>query len=248
MAREKRIQTPGYYYITTHSVDYRNIFIQNRDYSKFLSLLRALSLKYNFQVHCYTILVSSYHILIETSEKNLSTIVKFLNSNYSKYFNKTYNREGTLWRARYESFYILEIEYLPYFFKYIISIPQLVGATTKLHLYYHSSYRQFIGADKRLPLLEDSIIFNNFNRINEVEKFFSEQVTKDRIEHICYILKEKRKNGNISLQSFFSENQTKKELHHNIVRAYQHGFSQKEIAIQLNVTQQAIQKKLKKSS
>jgi len=247
MGRKKRIQYRGYHYITSRSVDYKNIFIQNEDYVGFISILTQLSKEYQFTVHSYTILLSSYHLLIETTQENLSTIVKYLNSKYSKFFNRKYNREGTLWRARYESCFIANESYLSHFLRYIEHIPQQIGITTKIHLYYYSSYRQFVGLDQRLPLLENSIIFRVFNTTDKIEIFFSTLVTKDDIENIYSILRKNKKVLNsLNLKSLFIETLTKEEIDYNILLAYNSGFTQKEIADVLKRSQQAIQQKIKK--
>jgi len=53
-----------------------------------------------------------YHLLIETTKENLPVLMRTINANYAKYFNKKSKRSGHLWQDRYKSKYITSEDYL----------------------------------------------------------------------------------------------------------------------------------------
>ena len=250
MSRKRRIQNAGYHYVSNRGVEFRDVFIVNEDYNKFLSLISSLSNFYHFTIHSYSLQPHSYHLIIETSTDNISYIMRLLNVQYTKYFNKKYYRSGHLWEGRFKSCYISNKDYIFYFIRYIEQISILTGRSSKLEFCSYSSYRQFIGLDKWFPFLEQSIIFQKFNSIQEIKSFFLISTNKEEINKIIYLLQQKiidkKQNNNIdSLDKYFNSNQTTKEKNKNILKAYQDGFSQHKIAKTLGVSQQAICKKIK---
>lgn len=246
MARALRNKSIGCHYVYNKGVELRNIFNTSEDYAAFIQIVTGLAKKYDFHLHTYACVSHAYHMVVETRKKNISMIMKLINGSYSKYFNHKYHRSGYLWEGRYKSCFIYDITYLFYYIRYIEQLPYMMGATKQLDLYYYSSYRQFIGLDKCLPLLSDSIILKKFNTVQEIKTFFIPIVSKDEIEGITYIMTQnysKENNDVINIKSVLYQSNDKNK---NIVLAYEKGFSQGEIARELGVTQQAIYKRLKK--
>lgn len=245
MAREIRVQDQGFYYVFNRRVEYKTLFYTNEDYTTFLHIVCQLAKVYDFTLHGYALLISSYHLVIQTKENNLSKIMKQLNGQYSQYFNRTYKRSGTLWEGRYRSQYIIEENYSYHFLKYVEQLPQKTRMVNSLERYYFSSYSQ-------LSCIKGSIIFQRFNTIEEIKDFFSEEVTQDEIDNISHILRQRIQKSQIKKSQkkdttlTFKQNTNKEEDDKNIVLAYKNGFSQKEIALYLGVSQQAIQKRLKR--
>jgi putative transposase len=64
-----------------------------------------------------------YHLLIETSEANLSRGMRQLNGTYTQHFNKRYHRVGHLFQGRYKSIIIDKENYLLQLSRYIVLNP-----------------------------------------------------------------------------------------------------------------------------
>lgn len=92
------------YYISVRSLNRELLFKDDSDYQNFLEILKERKTKYNFKLYAYCFLPRHYHLLIEPSQDaNISKIMQALNTSYSLYFNKKYNRTGHLTSGRFES-------------------------------------------------------------------------------------------------------------------------------------------------
>ncbi|HIP52232.1 MAG TPA: hypothetical protein EYG94_09120 [Campylobacterales bacterium] len=254
MARQKRIDKRGLYYISNRSVELRKAFVVKEDYSTFIDTLCLLSDTHEFSIHSYMLLPYGYYLLIETKENNLSGIMRVLNSTYSRYFNKKYGRNGSLWEGRYKSTFMEDVSYAFYFIRYMENLPKLAGITSELRSYHYSTYRQFIGLDECLTCIESSIIFKRFNTIEEIKVFFTSMLKKEFIDNIIEILRQQNLDKGIAecvskelnLESYFFLNQSKDEININIVRALKDGASQTKVGNFLGISQQAVCLKIKK--
>jgi len=86
------------------SIEELIIFQDEEDYQTFLYFLELLGKKFNFFIHAY-ILKPTYFELLGTpqNEDSLSRFMQNLSRNYVLYYNKKYNRTGTIWEGRYKS-------------------------------------------------------------------------------------------------------------------------------------------------
>jgi len=66
---------------------------------------------------------------------SLSLIMKHIDQHYTQYFNKKYNRVGTLWQGRFKSWYISDERYLTMLITYIEQNPIKAGLCTHLGEY-----------------------------------------------------------------------------------------------------------------
>lgn len=253
MARQKRVQHKGFHYITNRTVELRSAFIVQEDYKAFIELLCELSETHGFTIHSYTLLPHSYHFLIETKRENLSAFMRLLNSRYTKYFNLKYGRNGSLWEGRFKSSFMQDKSYVFYFITYMENLPKVMGITSELRNYTHSSYRQFVGLDECFSCIKDSIIFKKFNSIEEIKNFFKKMCNKEFIDNIIEILRKKSLDKNVSkkltkeknIEEFFLLNQSKEAENKSIVKAYKSGLSQRKIGDFLGISQQAIYLRIK---
>jgi len=98
-----------------------NIFREDIDYTVFISILRDM--KDVIKIHSY-ILMPNYFEFIATplNKDSLSKFMQSLGRRYVRYFNKKYNRTGTLWEGRYKAS-IVEDSYILYVMRYIERSP-----------------------------------------------------------------------------------------------------------------------------
>ena len=132
MSRSLRTIEIGYYHVINRGVEKRKVFLDSADHHKFMSLIEEFKLDHNFVIHAFCLMANHYHLLIEVKQKNLSTIMHKINSRYSNYFNKKYNRVGHLWQGRFKSWYVKDQRYLTNLTKYIEQNPIRAGITTKI--------------------------------------------------------------------------------------------------------------------
>lgn len=101
--REPRVYLQGaVYYTTVKAGAGELLFRDDADYVYFLELIRERKIKYNFKLYCFCLLPQHYHLLIETSDKNISKIMQALNTSYGLYYNNKYKRQGHLLAGRFQ--------------------------------------------------------------------------------------------------------------------------------------------------
>ncbi len=99
--------------VLLESIDGLTLYKEKEDYNYFLYLIKELSKKYLFDIHAYVLLENSVYFL--GTPKGAESLVKFMQSiarAYSTYYNKKYNRKGTIWASRYKASLIEERLYL----------------------------------------------------------------------------------------------------------------------------------------
>ena len=141
MARRLRVEEVGYYHIINRGVECRDVFLCADDKDTFIEIVDESALLYRFVVHTFCLMDNHYHLLLEIKENNLSLLMRQINSRYSIYFNRKYERVGPLWQGRFKSWYVYDKSYLYSLIKYIESNPVKAGLAEVIGDFcYASSY------------------------------------------------------------------------------------------------------------
>ena len=124
-------------HIILRSLD--NMFRDELDYMLFLSMIRDIKRRIDLDIHSY-VLMPNYLDFIATpsNETSISKFMQSLGRRYVRYYNKKYNRKGTLWEGRYKSS-IVEESYIFDVMRYIESRPMIEGLISDASLYRYSS-------------------------------------------------------------------------------------------------------------
>ena len=242
MARKERITEPGFYHIINRGVERRNIFLEEEDYDKFLSILTEVFKQYDIILHSYCLMTNHYHLLIQTKTKNISATMKRLNSLYSIYFNKKYNRFGHLWQGRFASYYLYDDIHFWYVTKYIERNPIKANMVKMIDHYKYQSFFQWKFKLKYLPLIKNSKIFDM--TIKEYEEFINSDIQDELLEKIYMSPKYIKKNDKMTilykrLETFFEEDRDINR-NKNIKKAFEYGYTKTEISNYLNLSYNAI--------
>lgn len=220
MARAPRIDFVGYYHVLNRGVEKRDIFLEDDDYAYFLALIGELKTLYHFHVHAYALMSNHYHLLLETSQENLSLIMKQLNQRYTLYFNKKYKRVGTLWQGRFKSWYVHDDHYCEVLTKYIEHNPLKAGISEAV-----GEYRWASAITKESPFLPEEL----------------QQLTQYQNEKITYEHNEAIQSKSLSLNEYFSAC----ERNRGIMDALKNGYTQHAIASYLKLSDVAVSKIVK---
>lgn len=119
----------------------QNIFKDEEDYEKCIEIIRSLV---NKELHIHAYFLSTHQINFYCTPITLESLSKFIQNFgrlYVKYFNKKYNRTGTLWDGRYKSSLVEDIKYALNIMKYIEQLPLKLNLVKKLSDYKYSSYK-----------------------------------------------------------------------------------------------------------
>ena len=120
MARPYRLQIEnGLYHITSRGNERRQIYLDDSDYKKFLEYVGKAKEKYKVYLYAYVLMSNHYHLLIETTQENLSHLMHYLNGSYTSYFNWKHKRHGHLFQGRYKSILVDKETYFMELTRYI---------------------------------------------------------------------------------------------------------------------------------
>ncbi|MFA6514961.1 MAG: transposase [Candidatus Paceibacterota bacterium] len=181
-----------YYHIYNRGNSKQKIFHDKEDYQYFLRLLFIANGEEKFKFHflegnvyeakrgnqlvaigAYVLMPNHFHLLItEIEEGGISKFLHKVSSGYSHYYNKKYERTGSLFEGKFKSEYVYNDRYLKYLFSYIHLNPiKLIQKNWKeegiknkqkvlifINNYKYSSYKDYLEIIRQ----ENSIINKEF--------------------------------------------------------------------------------------
>ncbi len=101
------------------------IFYADQDYQFYLDKLGQACEKHECELHAYVLMTNHVHLLITPHKKDgISKAMQMVGRYYVQYFNKTYQRTGTLWEGRYKATLIDSDHYALVCYRYIEMNPE----------------------------------------------------------------------------------------------------------------------------
>ena len=171
MPRQPRYVIPG---VPQHVIQRGNnrgrIFFEDQDYRCFLKWLKAAAEKHRCQIHAYALMTNHVHLLVTPDiEYGLSKAMQSLGVRYVQYFNKKYERTGTLWEGKHKATLVESDRYLFACYRYIEMNPVRAGMVNHPGDYSWSSYRcHAVGTAN--PLITDHSLFLDLGDTEEVRQ------------------------------------------------------------------------------
>jgi hypothetical protein len=103
-----------------------------------------------------------YHLLLETPRGNLSQVLHHINGAYTTYFNIKRGRSRHLFQGRFKGILVDKDAYCKDLSRYIHLNPVRAGIVKRPLEYPWSSYRYFIGKDKKPQWLTTEFVLGDF--------------------------------------------------------------------------------------
>lgn len=143
MARRPRVLLPN---IPLHIIQRGNnraaCFYADKDYIFYIDTLAELAELYGCKVHALCLMTNHVHLLLTpTCCAGGSLLMKGLGQRYVQYFNRTYQRTGTLWEGRFRSCLVQQENYVLACYRYIEMNPVRAGMVAHPGDYRWTSYR-----------------------------------------------------------------------------------------------------------
>lgn len=146
MGRPHRIQFPGaLYHVTSRGNRKDDIYTNDRDRRLWLRLFADTCADFQWTCHAWCQMTNHFHIVIETKEPNLSKGMAWLNGNFTRIFNKTYNRVGHVFQGRFHAVLVQKQDYLLELARYVVLNPVRAGIVGNAHDWAWSSYQATLG-------------------------------------------------------------------------------------------------------
>lgn len=158
MPRKRRFYIPG---VPAHIVQRGNnrqwVFVDTKDFESYLFWLHEAVATHGCRLHAYVLMTNHVHLLLTPDSSNsVSQAIQHLGRKYVTYFNRRYNRSGTLWEGRHKGSIIQSDSYALNCYRYIELNPVRAGMVDSPGDYRWSSYhRNALGKQASLiPLPE----------------------------------------------------------------------------------------------
>lgn len=180
--------TGNYYHIYNRGVEKRNIFINRRDYQRFLLTMdfyrksplpaklsdfkRGLEKTKKIEnqidlveIYAYCLMPNHFHFLLkQTTDSGITHFIRKFANSYTRYFNTKYDRIGPLFQGTFKAKLIENDEYLLQVSKYIHRNPLKIS-NNNLSSYSYSSYKDYLSEEKH-PFCNTEFILSYFSKTN----------------------------------------------------------------------------------
>ena len=104
MARPLRIDLAGaWYHVMNRGHRGGTLFIDDTDRKRFLGAVAELPERFGVEVHAFVLMDNHYHLLVRTTQANLSHAIRWLNVTYAIKFNWAHRMRGTVFQGRFKS-------------------------------------------------------------------------------------------------------------------------------------------------
>ena len=170
--RKPRLEYPGaLYHVIARGNQRQNVFKEDGDYVKYLSLLGGHLEGRRFNLYAYCLMTNHVHLLVEQgSEYPLSKYMQRLQSAYTNYFNHKYGKSGHLFQGRYKAILVDRDGYLLELVRYIHQNPQRANIKDAGR-YAWMSHWQYLGKEKEsLAKVETGTVLGMFAKVKALAR------------------------------------------------------------------------------
>jgi len=172
-------EADSFYHVYNRGHNKSEIFLDDSDYRYFEMLLaRSLSSKKSFdkfsrqysnfngevQIHAYCLMSNHFHLLLyQKEQKQIEKFMRSILTAYTMYFNRKYDRSGSLYESMYKSVLIKNDEQLRHISRYIHLNP------INYRVWDYGSYsdymygtRDWVTTDKILKIFKTPKLYADF--------------------------------------------------------------------------------------
>ena len=180
MARKSRIEFEGgFYHVITRGNQRQKVFLEEKDFLKYLEFLSDYKERYGFWVYAYVLMSTHIHLLIETGQVPLSKILQGINQRFTMYFNWRYGTVGHLFQGRYKAILCDKDAYLFSLVKYLHCNPVRAGMVRQPEEYRWSSHREYLGMNKN-GLVDTGLLLGMFSEdLKRGRRLYREYMRKE---------------------------------------------------------------------
>lgn len=208
MPRRENISIGEYYHIYNRENNKQNLFLEERDWIRFLFLVLYLQSPESFpnigrhishfvrhrmfnipndilknryvELINFCLMPNHFHITArEIKEGGISKYLQRLQNAYTKYLNIKHEKSGHLFQGSFRSIHIKDNEQLLHLSAYIHRNPrEISGYRNKEEEYYWSSYQDYINENRWGEFLKREIILGQFTNQKEYQDFVKTSGTK----------------------------------------------------------------------
>lgn len=160
MARFPRLVVPHQpHHLIQRGNDRQAIFRDADDHVIFLGRLREAAKLFQVAIHAYVLMPNHLHLLASPADpEGLARMMQWVGRHYVPYFNRKYDRVGTLWQGRYKTAVIDSERYFMICSRYIELNPVRAGLVADPAQFPWSSHAHHMGI-KADPVITDHPLY-----------------------------------------------------------------------------------------
>lgn len=144
MPRQARKKSEsGIYHVMLRGINRQQIFEDEEDFQKFISILKDCKAISEFKLFAYCLMGNHIHLLIKPEKETIELIFKRIGSRYVYWYNWKYHRTGHLFQDRYKSEPVDDEVYFLTVLRYIHQNPIKANLSKTIEEYEYSSYREY---------------------------------------------------------------------------------------------------------
>lgn len=163
MPRPLRIDYDGaWHHVMNRGIDHSAVFFSDSDRIEFGARLADASEQFGVEFHAYCLMDTHYHLLVRSSETQLSESMQRIGSLYTRHVNDRLGREGALFRGRFHSRLIETEKHLLAACRYIHRNPLDIAGVVSATAYRWSSHRAYLGFRACPEFLHTDVVLGSF--------------------------------------------------------------------------------------
>ena len=145
-----------------------DVFFDDEDKEEYLLRLRRACSTYNVLLLAFTLMSNHVHLVLQGDVANLELVFKSLGSSYGQWYNRKYDRSGTLWNGRYYSDPITDDKHLLAVLGYIYNNPVAAGIVKTPEDYEWTSFGEL---DNPASDLVNNVALAEIIDVNELKEY-----------------------------------------------------------------------------
>ncbi|MEP6501897.1 MAG: transposase [Betaproteobacteria bacterium] len=148
MARPLRIEFPGaVYHVTSRGDRHESIFADDTDRRRLLGTVGNAMQRLDAEVLAYCLMGNHYHFVLRTRQANLSRLMRQINGEYTRTFNRRHEYVGHLFQGRFHAILIDSDAYLTTACRYVELNPVRAAMVRTAADWPWSSFRAHSGME-----------------------------------------------------------------------------------------------------
>ena len=179
MARQARQKSEsGIYHVMIRGIGKQILFEDDKDRLRFIDSLEKYKAEESILLHAFCLMENHVHLLVQDTCGKLDLFMKKLEGSYAFYYNRKYERTGTLFQERYKSEPVDSDPYYMIVLRYIVRNPEKAGICAH-NTYPWSSYRNYFG---NAGATDPGFALELFGGIEPLRSYLSEDTEETCLE------------------------------------------------------------------
>lgn len=182
MPRTRRVKHFGFiYHVMGKSIAEAPLFQDDLDKDVFLLKVKSAQKKHGFKLYGYCLMDNHVHLIVDANGADISKVMQRINQCYVQhYYNVKYKREGHLFKDRFNSKVVDNMNYLFTLSAYVHNNPRKIkGYENCPEKYKYSSFAYYLGIKRdTLGIIDREFITN----------FFAGNITRARRNYHKFVM------------------------------------------------------------